>query len=172
MHCIGVLFDSSVPNSAFLNGLASGSGSRTASASTYDVTTRGTVESLVRHVEERAEGGRSKARVSFVSCAEELWTRSWAGRAMESVAPGFLRRYLVAKRAAVGRLVGSESVVETIVRPSIIYTPGDLGSAVTVAAFRAASRVPGVGEAVKEPRTVEDVAREAVEGAVGWDVTK
>ncbi|GMH60641.1 hypothetical protein TrLO_g892 [Triparma laevis f. longispina] len=163
IHCIGCLFDSTVPFSSTLNKLASGSG--TIVNGSYDDITFKTVNNLVNVIEERGE----TSNVVFISAAEVGWPSVKFGKIVESTAPGFLKRYLKAKRKSESILQSSLIIKSTILRPSIIYNPGASDSALTVNFFNFFSRTKGIIKLpfVDEPISVIDLSEAVCEGLKG-----
>jgi len=125
VHAIGLLFDidSGLSN---LNIIVSGSGSVPGEKSTYDAITRQTAFNVVEAI-------RSKFRLPFdaspptplmfVSAAEAGWPEMPLGDKVESIAPEWLKRYLVAKRAVEKELASSpDKIRAAFFRPSLIWS--------------------------------------------------
>ncbi|GMH71200.1 hypothetical protein TrST_g10477 [Triparma strigata] len=160
VHCVGCLFDTSVPFNSELNKLASGSS--TTVSSTYDEITFQTTSNLVNAISSQ----KLPSKVVFISAAEVGWPSVKFGPQIESLSPSFLKRYLLAKRKAEEALKTSPYITATILRPSIIYTEDALDSKLTVDFFNAFSRTRGIVKLpfVDEPVSVGVLAEAVAEG--------
>uniref|UniRef100_A0A7S4JXS3 Thioester reductase (TE) domain-containing protein n=1 Tax=Odontella aurita TaxID=265563 RepID=A0A7S4JXS3_9STRA len=180
VHAVGLLFDQS-SGLATLNRLASGSGSRPDDESTYDAITRQTAFNAIHAVEFYARKGGTGTTGSmkkalpfvFLSAAEAGWPDVPGGKFVENyLAPGWMRRYLSAKRAVEGKLEevrqagGGRIVRPVIFRPSLIYSLDRPASLPPVAAFFAGNRI-GL-PFVDRPVTVQALSC-AVVRAIGRD---
>ncbi|GMH62049.1 hypothetical protein TrRE_jg13306 [Triparma retinervis] len=125
VHSIGCLLDTSSGLGSF-NKFASGTGREPGGS--YDEITRGTVSKMVGMLEGSGWAPGSEPKIVFVSAAEAGWDAGNGGETVERLlAPGWLKRYLKAKREAEGIIRGSGRD-HFILRPSIIYSEGDVGS--------------------------------------------
>ncbi len=164
VHACGLLFDTSTPLSS-LNPAVSGSNS--SPAGSYDEVTFQTARNALDALGEAGPPGGGS--FVFVSAAEAGWPEVPGGKVLDAVAPGWLKRYLEAKRK-VEKMLKEAPVRHVIIRPSIVYTPGALDSALTVAAFTFFSRDKGVGlPFVDAPVSVETVAGAAAKGVEGGE---
>ena len=77
------------------------------------------------------------------------------------MAPDFLKRYLVAKRAVESKLLGSENLRPVIVRPSLIYSMDRPASYLPVGAFFVGNKI-GL-PFVDRPVTVQTLASAMVQ---------
>jgi len=129
VHAVGLLFD---VNSGLtdLNKFTSASGSVPGEDSTYDNITRKTMFNVIKAVEAKVKnplrgltgGGSGKIPLCFVSAAEVGWPDVKFGSTVEDkLAPEWLVRYLVAKRAVEERLGTSSAIRSVIYRPSLIW---------------------------------------------------
>jgi hypothetical protein len=138
VHCIGLLLDSESGLGEY-NVLVSGSGSILDSSSTYDTITRITAFNAIDAAIEYSEraGLEKPFPFCFTSAAEAGWPDVLGGPQIEMfLAPEWLRRYLVAKRAVEQKLLGSSPQLRpVIVRPSLIYSLDRPSSYVPVGAF-------------------------------------
>ena len=133
----GLLFDID-SGLADLNKIVSGSGSVPGSSSTYDAITRTTAFNVIDSVEKKqsrnlnvqldkfikGDSGGAKFPLCFVSAAEAGWPEVPFGETVDGLAPRWLNRYLVAKRAVESRLGESSEkgwIREVIYRPSLIW---------------------------------------------------
>lgn len=123
VHAVGLLFDA---NSGLtkLNLVVSGSKSVPTAESTYDRTTRQTAFNVI-------EALRSQFRlpwspptpVLFVSAAEAGWPEVSLGPEVENIAPEWLKRYLVAKRAVEAEIQTAPGAIRPVIfRPSLIWS--------------------------------------------------
>lgn len=163
IHCVGLLLDDQSGYGRF-NRFASGSGSLPDSGSTYDTTTRLTAFNAIDAALEysESEGLAGPIPFCFTSAAEAGWPSMRGGSFVEKrLAPDFLRRYLLAKRAVEEKLLGSEPRLRPIVvRPSLIYTMDKPASFPAVGAFFVGSKI-GL-PFVDQPVTVQALANAIV----------
>ena len=106
-------------------GLVSGSGSLPGESSTYDTITKRTAFNVIEVVERRANNPFHRTiHLFFVSCAEAGRPGVTLGPQVENkLAPEWIRRYLVAKRALEGKLSWVPKGVRTVVyRQSLIWS--------------------------------------------------
>lgn len=166
VHAVGLLFDveSGLQN---LNTIVSGSKSEPdPEKSTYDNITRQTMFNIMDALESpmnRLKKRGTKTPVAFVSCAEAGWPNVQFGDFVENkLAPAWLQKYLVAKRAVEGRLMSSPTVRPVIVRPSLIWSWDKLDVLPIIPIFNMASAigVPFVDKTVR----VETLADAIVAG--------
>ena len=173
VHAIGLLFDVN-SGLTFLNTFTSASSSKPdPEASTYDNITRRTallaIEALKAKNALPAMMG-SKAPFAFVSCAESGWPDVRFGPQVEAVAPDWLQRYLVAKRAVEAALGQSTSALRpVIVRPSLIWDwkKFDVLPVIPVFNLVSALGVPFVDKTVR----VETVGKSIVAGLLDESVS-
>lgn len=175
VHAIGLLFDvdSGLAN---LNKIVSGSGSIPGETSTYDAITRTTAFNVIDSIEKKqAFNLLSKNRYPFcfVSAAEAGWPDVPLGSFVdEKLAPGWLNKYLVAKRAVESRLTQSNdskgTIRSAVYRPSLIWdwTKFDVLPVIPVFNIAAAVGVPFVDKTVR----IETLADAIVAGIEGEDV--
>jgi len=173
VHAIGLLFDveSGLSN---LNTIVSGSGSLPGDDSTYDAITRKTMFNVIDACEYKAKsplsiiGGSKKGiPVCFVSAAEAGWPDVSLGPRVEStLAPDWLKKYLIAKRAVEARLSSSSFLRSVIYRPSLIWdwTKFDVLPAIPIFNIASAVGVPFVDKTVR----VETLA-DAIVAGIGDD---
>jgi len=126
VHAVGLLFDVESGLQGF-NTIVSGSKSQPdPEKSTYDNITRKTMFNIIDAIENpinRLKNGGKKTPLAFVSCAEVGWPDVQFGDVVEEkLAPEWLRKYLIAKRAVESRLAKSSCVRPVIVRPSLIWS--------------------------------------------------
>jgi nucleoside-diphosphate-sugar epimerase len=126
VHCIGLLFDDASGLGSY-NRFVSGSGSTPDKNSTYDAITRLSASNAIDATMEYAKKKPGKPfPFVFVSCAEAGWPEvPTFGLPVEKyLAPDFLKRYLLAKRAVEKKLMeeSQPTLRPVIVRPSLIYT--------------------------------------------------
>ena len=175
----GLLFDvdSGLAN---LNKIVSGSGSIPGESSTYDAITRSTAFNVINSIEKKQSGlgnilSNNKGRYPFcfVSAAEAGWPDVPFGKTIdEKLAPAWLNRYLIAKRAVESRLKESNETKGTIrsaiFRPSLIWdwTKLDVLPVIPVFNIAAALGVPFVDKTVR----VETLADAIVAGIENDDV--
>jgi nucleoside-diphosphate-sugar epimerase len=168
VHSIGLLFDvdSGLAN---LNKIVSGSGSVPGEASTYDAITRTTAFNVIQGIEKKQSSIMNvmnkdkKFPFCFVSAAEAGWPDVPFGKTIdEKIAPGWLQKYLIAKRAVEQRLKGSNAIRYAIYRPSLIWdwTKLDVLPVIPVFNFASAIGVPFVDKTVR----VETLADAIVAG--------
>ena len=175
MHCIGLLFDvdSGLAN---LNKIVSGSGSIPGDASTYDAITRTTAFNVIQSIEKKQSSIMNvmnkdkKFPFCFVSAAEAGWPDVPFGKTIdEKLAPGWLQKYLVAKRAVEQRLKDSNGIRYAIYRPSLIWdwTKLDVLPVIPVFNFASAIGIPFVDKTVR----VETLADAIVAGLENEDIS-
>lgn len=172
VHAIGLLFDvdSGLTN---LNKIVSGSGSLPGESSTYDNITRKTMFNVIDAVEKKSilsSITKKKFPVAFVSAAEAGWPEVTLGATVEKqLAPEWLKKYLVAKRAVEKRLMDSDVIRPVITRPSLIWdwTKYDVLPVIPVFNFASAIGVPFVDKTVR----VETLADSIVAGLEDESVT-
>ena len=126
VHAVGLLFDVESGLEG-LNTVVSGSKSVPDPVkSTYDNVTRKTMFNIIDAVENpinRIKKGGAKTPIAFVSCAEAGWPDVQFGDFVEEkLAPEWLKKYLLAKRAVEARLSESQAVRPIIMRPSLIWS--------------------------------------------------
>lgn len=125
VHTVGLLFDVE-SGLEQLNTIVSGSKSVPSSSSTYDNITRKTMFNVLEAIEAKQKNNNDKKTtripLAFVSAAEAGWTAVQFGAVVEQVAPGWLKKYLAAKRAVEDRITGSAAVRGVIYRPSLIWS--------------------------------------------------
>lgn len=176
----GLLFDvdSGLAN---LNKIVSGSGSIPGDESTYDAITRKTAFNVISAIEKKQSTNigsilsKSENRYPFmfVSAAEAGWPDVPFGKFVdEKLAPGWLNKYLIAKRAVESRLKdsndGKGTIRSAIFRPSLIWdwTKFDVLPVIPVFNAAAAVGVPFVDKTVR----IETLADAIVAGLEGDDV--
>ncbi len=172
VHAIGLLFDvdSGLSN---LNKIVSGSGSVPGDASTYDAITRTTAFNVIESIEKKQSSIMNvmnkdkKFPFCFVSAAEAGWPDVPFGKTIdEKLAPGWLQKYLIAKRAVEQRLKDSNEkkgvIRSAIYRPSLIWdwTKFDVLPVIPVFNFASAIGIPFVDKTVR----VETLADAIVAG--------
>ena len=168
VHCIGLLLDDASGLGTY-NRFVSGSGSVPDENSSYDSITRVTafnaIDSTIQYLNDQ-EGGPPGGRLPFVftSAAEAGWPDVAGGSQIEKfLAPEWLQRYLVAKRAVESKLLGTDAqklLRPIIVRPSLIYSLDKPASYVPVGAFFVGNRL-GL-PFVDRPVTVQSLANAVV----------
>ena len=154
------------------NRFASGSGSIPDSGSTYDAVTRLTAFHAMDAATSYAETNQltEPFPFCFTSSAEVGWPDVVGGSFVENnLAPDFLKRYLVAKRAVEERLLHSERLRPIIVRPSLIYTMDKPESFPAVGAFFLGHQL-GL-PCIDPPITVQALANAMVRSISQQDVT-
>lgn len=172
VHAVGLLFD---VNSGLtkLNTVVSGSGSLPGDDSTYDNITRKTMFNVIDAIgKKRNVFTKEKFPLAFVSCAEAGWPDVALGSTVENkLAPGWLKEYLVAKRAVESRLESSSDTIRSvIVRPSLIWDWKKLDVLPIIPIFNLASAVgvPFVDKTVRvetlADAIVAGIEDESVEG--------
>lgn len=170
VHCIGLLFDgeSGIGN---LNKFVSGSGSVPDEASSYDDITRKTAFNAIEAAEDysRKQGGEPLPFI-FTSAAEAGWPDVKGGSFVEAnLAPGWLRRYLVAKRAVESRLMDDQTLLRPVIfRPSLIYSLDRIPSLPPVGAFFVGNKI-GL-PFVDRPVTVQALSAAAIKSLSSSDV--
>ena len=96
---------------------------------------------------------QARTPFAFVSCAESGWPDVAGGSFVESnVAPEWLRRYLVAKRAVEAKLTeNSDKLRPVVYRPSLIWSWGKLDVLPIIPVFNLASAlgVPFVDRTIR-----------------------
>lgn len=163
VHAIGLLFDveSGLVN---LNTIVSGSKSIPGKDSTYDAITRQTSFNIADAIESRISfPGKEPFPLCFVSAAEAGWPEVAGGTFVEDkLAPDWLKKYLIAKRAVENRLANSNKIRVAIYRPSLIWdwTKFDVLPVIPVFNIANAIGVPFVDKTVK----VETLADAIVQG--------
>jgi nucleoside-diphosphate-sugar epimerase len=180
VHAIGLLFDveSGLAN---LNKIVSGSGSIPGESSTYDAITRSTAFNVINAIEKKqsmnigsilSKGGSNRFPLCFVSAAEAGWPDVPFGTTVDGLAPQWLNKYLIAKRAVESRLKESNeskgTIRSAIYRPSLIWdwTKFDVLPVIPVFNLAAAIGVPFVDKTVR----IETLADAIVAGIEGDDV--
>lgn len=121
-----------------LNKFVSGSGSVPDDTSTYDDITRLTAFNAIEATESYAKKkGNTPMPFVFTSAAEAGWPDMGGGPLVESyLAPGWLKRYLEAKRTVEARLDENPSLIRPIIfRPSLIFSFDRFASLPPVGAF-------------------------------------
>lgn len=164
VHAVGLLFDVD-SGLQQLNTIVSGSKSIPGESSTYDNITRQTMFNILDACESPINRLKKKGKMplAFVSCAEAGWPDVQYGDFVEQkLAPEWLKRYLVAKRAVEDRLSKSPAVRPVIVRPSLIWDWTKLDVLPVIPVFNLASAigVPFVDKTVR----VETLADAIVAG--------
>lgn len=177
VHAIGLLFDVD-SGLADLNKIVSGSGSVPGESSTYDAITRTTAFNVIDSIEKKQSGlggmlSKSRFPLCFVSAAEAGWPEVPLGTFVdEKLAPGWLNKYLIAKRAVESRLRESNeskgTIRSAIYRPSLIWdwTKFDVLPAIPMFNAAAAIGIPFVDKTVR----IETLADAIVAGIEGGDV--
>lgn len=154
------------------NRFASGSGSLPDSGATYDTITRVTAFNVIEAAMDYVKANNLKEPfpICFTSAAEAGWPDMRGGTFVENrLAPGFLKRYLAAKRAVEEKLLGSEPQIRPIiVRPSLIYTMDRPASFPAVGAFFIGNKI-GL-PFVDQPVTVQSLANAMVRSISRSDV--
>jgi nucleoside-diphosphate-sugar epimerase len=177
VHAIGLLFDveSGLAN---LNKIVSGSGSIPGDASTYDAITRTTAFNVIESIEKKQSSianmmnKEKKFPLCFVSAAEAGWPDVQFGNTIDSLAPGWLKKYLIAKRAVEKRLKDSNEtkgvIRSAIYRPSLIWDWSKLDVLPVIPVFNIASAigVPFVDKTVR----IETLADAIVAGIENDDI--
>jgi nucleoside-diphosphate-sugar epimerase len=169
VHCIGLLFDDSSGLGTY-NRLVSGSGSIPDENSTYDTITRvsafNAIDAAIEYQKERQSNNSQQDRIPFIftSAAEAGWPNVNFGSQVEQyLAPGWLKRYLAAKRAVEEKLTSVETTQHLrpiILRPSLVYSLDRPASYAPVGAFFIGNRI-GL-PFVDRPVTVQSVANAVV----------
>ena len=168
VHAVGLLFDVESGLQGF-NTIVSGSKSLPdPEKSTYDNITRKTMFNVLDAIEKKARNPlnmmkKENTPLAFVSCAESGWPDVQFGDFVEEkLAPEWLKKYLIAKRAVEARLTSSSAVRPVIVRPSLIWSWDKLDVLPIIPIFNIASAlgVPFVDKTVR----VETLADAIVAG--------
>mmetsp|Transcript_27634 Transcript_27634/g.28159 ORF Transcript_27634/g.28159 Transcript_27634/m.28159 type:complete len:285 (+) Transcript_27634:31-885(+) len=169
VHAVGLLFDVDSGLQG-LNTIVSGSKSLPEEGkSTYDNITRKTMFNIIDAIEKRNPiqkmmNGQGKIPLAFVSCAEAGWPDVAGGDFVETkLAPAWLKKYLIAKRAVEARLISSASAIRPVImRPSLIWSWDKLDVLPIIPVFNIASAVgvPFVDKTVR----VETLADAIVAG--------
>lgn len=169
IHCIGLLFDDASGLGNF-NRFVSGSGSLPDAESTYDTITRlsafNAIDATLQYISENPgaiPNGRDFPFV-FTSAAEAGWPDMPGGSQVEKfLAPEWLKRYLVAKRAVEAKLLKESSppLRPIIPRPSLVYSLDRPASYLPVGAFFVGNKV-GL-PFVDRPVTVQSLANAMVQ---------
>lgn len=127
VHAAGLLFDieSGLAN---YNKIVSGSGSVPGDESTYDAITRQTAFNTISAIQSLSSGFSNPFAAkaapypfAFVSAAEAGWPDVPYGEQVESIAPGWLVKYLAAKRSVESKLAADPKIRPIIYRPSLIW---------------------------------------------------
>merc|ERR1712127_648013 len=172
-YMLGLLFDvdSGLAN---LNKIVSGSGSIPGESSTYDAITRNTAFNVIDTIEKKQSGlgnllSKSRYPFCFVSAAEAGWPDVPLGNTVDKLAPGWLNKYLTAKRSVESKLKeskeGKGTIRAAIYRPSLIWdwTKFDVLPVIPVFNVAAAVGVPFVDKTVR----IETLADAIVAGIEG-----
>ena len=171
VHAVGLLFDVESGLQG-LNNIVSGSRSQPdPEKSTYDNITRQTMFNIIDAIEAKAMNpinmiktqGKGKMPLAFVSCAKAGWPDVQFGDYVEEkLAPEWLQKYLVAKRAVEGRLAQTTAARSVVVRPSLIWSWDKLDVLPIIPVFNLANAVgvPFVDKTVR----VETLADAIVAG--------
>ena len=155
-----------------LNKIVSGSGSMPGDASTYDAITRTTAFNVIEAIEKKQSFNflsKNRFPLCFVSAAEAGWPEVTFGNTVDGLAPGWLNKYLTAKRAVEARLKESDKVIRSVIyRPSLIWDWGKFDVLPVIPIFNAAAAigVPFIDKTVR----VETLADAIVAGIEGQDV--
>ena len=153
MHAVGLLFDVDSGLTQFSK-VVSGSNSVPGEESTYDRVTRQTAFNAIDATANRLRlPFAPRTPFAFVSCAESGWPDVSGGSFVEDkVAPEWLRRYLVAKRAVEAKLEeNSDKLRPVVYRPSLIWSWGKLDVLPIIPVFNLASAlgVPFVDRTIR-----------------------
>ena len=147
LHAVGLLFDGTSGLTQF-NRLASGSGSQPGASDTYDEVTRITAFNAIDAAEDYVRANPTLSPLPFVfsSAAEAGWAEQRAGQFVESrLTPGWMKRYLGAKRAVESRLIDagrSPGLIRPIIfRSSLIYSLDKVASLPATSAFFLGNRI-------------------------------
>ena len=167
VHCIGLLLDDASGLGTY-NRFVSGSGSVPDENSSYDTITKLTafnaIDATLEYAKENSAAGDERFPFVFTSAAEAGWPDVTGGAQIEEfLAPEWLKRYLVAKRAVESRLLGAdttESLRPVIARPSLIYSLDQPASYAPVGAFFVGNKL-GL-PFVDRPVTVQSLANAVV----------
>lgn len=172
VHAVGLLFDidSGLAN---LNKIVSGSASVPGDLSTYDAITRTTAFNVISAIQKKQSFNllsKNRFPFCFVSAAEAGWPEVTFGNTVDGLAPGWLNKYLIAKRAVEARLkeCNDKSIRSAIYRPSLIWDWGklDVLPVIPIFNFAALIGVPFVDKTVR----VETLADAIVAGLEGEDI--
>ncbi len=160
VHCIGLLLDDASGLGTY-NKFVSGSGSVPDENSSYETITKLTAFNAIDATLECA-AGENRFPFVFTSAAEAGWPDVPGGKQIEEfLAPEWLKRYLVAKRAVESRLMDTSSQLRpVIVRPSLIYSLDRPASYPPVGAFFVGNKL-GL-PFVDRPVTVQSLANAVV----------
>merc|ERR1719155_110325 len=153
VHAVGLLFDVD-SGLTQLSKVVSGSNSVPGEESTYDRVTRQTAFNAIDATANRLRlPFAPRTPFAFVSCAESGWPDVSGGSFVEDkVAPEWLRRYLVAKRAVEAKLEeNSDKLRPVVYRPSLIWSWGKLDVLPIIPVFNLASAlgVPFVDRTIR-----------------------
>ena len=153
VHAVGLLFDVDSGLTQFSK-VVSGSNSVPGAESTYDRVTRQTAFNAIDATANRLRlPFAPRTPFAFVSCAESGWPDVSGGSFVEDkVAPEWLRRYLVAKRAVEAKLEeNSDKLRPVVYRPSLIWSWGKLDVLPIIPVFNLASAlgVPFVDRTIR-----------------------
>jgi hypothetical protein len=146
------------------NRFVSGSGSVPDEDSTYDMITRqsacNAIDATIDYVQQNNLG--ENFPFVFMSAAEAGWPDMPGGPQIERyLAPDWLKRYLIAKRAVEARLATSSPPLRPVIpRPSLIYSLDKPASYVPVGAFFVGNKI-GL-PFVDRPVTVQSLANAIV----------
>jgi len=147
IHCVGLLFDGTSGLTQF-NRLASGSGSQPGEGDTYDEVTRITAFNAIDAAEAYVRANPKLKPLPFVfsSAAEAGWQEFRGGQFVENrLTPGWMKRYLEAKRAVESRLMDagrSPGLIRPIIfRSSLIYSLDKVASLPATSAFMLGNRL-------------------------------
>jgi len=181
VHAVGLLFDVESGLQG-LNTFVSGSKSvPDPQSSTYDNITRKTMFNVVDALEKQAAnplraiqsvGGNKKKQipVAFVSCAEAGWPDVQFGDFVEQkLAPGWLKKYLKAKRAVEDRLSSTTAPIRPVVfRPSLIWSWDKFDVLPVIPVFNIASAVgvPFVDKTVRVETLADAIVESILDDSV------
>lgn len=191
VHAVGLLFDVESGLQG-LNTVVSGSKSiPNPETSTYDNITRKTMFNIMDAVEQKLSNPLSnviknksskKMPIAFVSCAEAGWPDVQFGSFVENnLAPQWLKKYLIAKRAVEDRLLSSSKkkammmIRPIIVRPSLIWSWEKLDVLPLIPVFNLANAVgiPFIDKTVRvetlADAIVASLERDDVMGVLRYD---
>jgi uncharacterized protein YbjT (DUF2867 family) len=113
IHAVGLLLDAQTGVST-LNRFASGSGSLPSSESTFDrVIRQSGVVAVNAFTSKYSASAETPKPFVFISAAEAGWTMP---------VPGFLERYLQAKRVVEEQVMTNKALRPVILRPSLVWT--------------------------------------------------
>merc|ERR1712176_1405591 len=121
------------------------------------------IEAMQNNPISKLTNGKKKFPLCFVSAAEAGWPDVALGSTVEDkLAPGWLKKYLAAKRAVEARLTSSAAIRPAIFRPSLIWdwTKFDVLPVIPVFNVASAVGVPFVDKTVR----VETLADAIVAG--------